>query len=99
MNKFLPNATTVRQDLIDEDALDHGVDCYEFARDSALHAAKLRVRQLENNPLTAYITTNDPLDFLIELQHWLGKGFYVGDSSAVICRADLQSAKLFRTLD
>ena len=99
MNKFLPNATATRQELNDEDALDHGVDCYEFARDGALHAAKLRVRQLEQNPLTAYITTNDPLDFLIELQHWLGKGFYVGDSSAIVCRPDLQSAKLFRTLD
>lgn len=99
MDKFLPNATAARQDLIDEDDLEHGIDCFEFPRDTSLHAAQLRVRQLEHNPHTAYITTNDPLDFLTELQHWLGKGYYVGDSSAVICRPDLQIAKLFRTLD
>ena len=99
MNKFLPNATTVRQDFIDEDALDHGVDCYEFACDTALQVAQIKVRQLEDNPLTAYITTSDPVDFLVELQHWLGKGYYVGDSSSVVCREDSQVAKLFKTLD
>ena len=99
MNKYLPNATTARQDLIDEDNYEHGIDCFEFPRDTSLHAAQLRVRQLEYNPLTAYILTNDPLDFLTEVQHWLGKGYYVGDSSAIVCRPDLQSAKLFRTLD
>jgi len=95
---FLPNATSAR--LEDpEDNFDHGIDCFEFPSDTALRGAQSRVRQLESNPLTAYVLTNDFHDFLLAMQHWIGKGFYVGDSSAIVCRPDLQSAKLFRPLD
>lgn len=95
---FLPNATTARFED-PEDSFDHGIDCYEFPSDTVLHAAQSKVRQLESNPLTAYILTNDFHDFLLAMQHWVSKGFYVGDSSAIVCRQDLQSAKLFRPLD
>lgn len=95
---FLPNATSAR--LEDpEDDFDHGIDCFEFPSDTVLDAAQSKVRQLESNPLTAYILTNDFHDFLLAMQHWVNKRYYVGDSSAIVCGHDLQSAKLFRPLD
>lgn len=99
MNKFLVNATSARHENPDyEDDLEHGINSYEFPSDTAMEAAQSKVRRLESNPLTAYVTTNDFHDFLLAVQHWVRAGYYVGDSSAIVCTPNLQSAKLFRPL-
>lgn len=84
---------------VEEECFEHGINTYEFASDTALEAAQSRLRQLEAEPLTAYILTQNLHDFMLAMQHWIAKGYYVGDSSAIVCRADLQSAQLFKTLD
>ena len=90
------NYSTVEQN--DPDNLDHGIDGYEHPSDTALQVAARRVRQLVSEPLTAYILTSNLQDFMLEMQHWIGKGNYVGDTSAIVCREDLQSAQLFKRL-
>lgn len=98
-DQYLPNATNERLENPDyADDMRHGIDCYEFPSDSALQLAKSRVHQLEQEPLTAYILTHNLHDFMIEMQHWIRKGWFVGDSSALVCRDDLQSAQLYKTL-
>ena len=97
--KYLPNATTERLENPGyEDDYQHGVDCAEFEADSALKLANSKVIQLNAYPLTAYVLTHDLQTFMVELAHWLSKGYFIGDSSALACREDLQSAQLFKPL-
>lgn len=82
----------------DDFEIDHGVDGYEFPSDTALQVAKSRLNQLESEPLTAYILTHSQHDFMLALEHWFSKNYFIGDTSAVVCREDLQSAQLFKKL-
>lgn len=80
------------------DDFEHGIDTYEHPSPTALQVARSRLHQLEAEPLTAYILTHDMHDFMAEMQHWISKDYFVGDESALVCREDLQSAKLFKRL-
>lgn len=90
------NYSAAEQD--DQNDLDHGVDGYEYPSDTALQVARSRVNQLEAEPLTAYILTHSLHDFMLAMQHWMGRNYFVGDTSAIVCREDLQSAQLFKRL-
>lgn len=99
---FLPNATMERENRQyegeDDDSLEHGVNVIEFPSDTAVQLAVSKLARLDDDPLTAYITTHDFHDFLLAMQHWLSKSYFIGDSSAIVCTEHFQSAKLFRPL-
>ena len=95
--KFLPSFSFARMEDPDFEG-DHGVDAYEHPSNTSLATARNKVRLLEESPLTAYVLTHSQQDFMLELQHWFSRGYYCGDSSALVCREDLQSAQLFKTL-
>lgn len=77
---------------------EHGVDTYEPPADTAYEKARSRLYVLDNAPNVAYIFTKSMHEFLLEVQHWVRKGYYVGDTSAMVCNEQIQSCQLFKTL-
>lgn len=99
MEYFLPNASEARLfDPEHADDYEHSVNCCEFPATTLQERANRQKQYLDSQPMTAYIVTNDPQEFLIELQHWISDGYFVGDSSAKLCTPTMQVAHLYRPM-
>lgn len=83
---------------VEPDRVQHGMGMCECPSETALHVARSRLHQLESEPLTAYILTHNLHDFMLAMEHWISKEYFVSDISAIVCREDLQSAQMFKKL-
>lgn len=66
------------------------------ACDTALEAAEHRVKRLRSWPATVDVFSHSGFHkWLVEVAHWLNKGYVIGEDSVRECRPDQQHVRLF----